>query len=57
MKLVKIIFKFMKGKKNLIKPKGINKQERTTVFITRIDIDNNPIKFSNKNFTLISLFS
>ena len=53
--LVNNTFKAVIGKKNFIIPRGINKHDKITVFNTKMVIDVIPIKFSNKNFTLLSL--
>ena len=43
------------GKKNLINPRGISKQDKIMVFRVRIVIETIPIRFSSINFTMTSL--
>ena len=48
-------FMVMIGKKNLINPRGISKQDKIMVFRVRIVIETIPIRFSSINFTMTSL--
>ena len=48
-------FMLVIGKKNLINPRGISKQDKIMVFRVRIVIETIPIRFSSINFAMTSL--